>query len=42
MSLVNKSTKPWKFYMGIPAKAMIDRPKNIVEIAEQFLKEYGN
>lgn len=41
MSLVVKSTRPWKFYIGSPARPIIDRPKEIIEIAKKFLKEYN-
>ena len=37
MSLINKSTEPYKIYVGIPAKAICERKRNF-EIMEQKLK----
>lgn len=38
MSLVMKSTKPWKMYFGVPARIIGDRSKNLLEL-EKKLKE---
>lgn len=38
MSLVTKSTEPWKIYMGIPAKAVSDRSKKLLELEKEYLK----
>ncbi len=43
MSLIAKSTKPWKFYFGNPAKPYFDRPKEaVLKLEEDFKnsKEY--
>lgn len=42
MSLVLKSTRPWKLYFGVPAKAITDRQKNLLELEKQFLNEVSN
>lgn len=39
MSLVSKSTDAWGIYVGVPAKKIKDRKKNILELEKQFLKE---
>ncbi len=39
MSLVNKTTEPWKIYAGIPIKYLKDRKKDLLEKEEKFLKE---
>lgn len=39
MSLVTKSTKPWKIYFGVPARIIGDRDKNILKLEQEFLKE---
>lgn len=39
MTLVNKSTKPWGIYLGIPAKKVKDRKQNLLELEKQFLEE---
>lgn len=42
MSMVLKSTKPWKFYMGTPARSVVDRSEEETKkIANEFLKEYN-
>ena len=42
MSLVLKSTKPWKLYFGVPAKAITDRQKGLLELEKEFLNEVNN
>ena len=37
MSLVTKSTDPWGIYVGIPAKRIKDRKKDILELEKKFL-----
>jgi len=39
MSLILQSTKPWKIYVGIPAKPIRDRKKNLLNLEQQFLNE---
>lgn len=39
MTLVNKSTKPWGIYLGIPAKKVKNRKQNLLELEKQFLEE---
>ena len=40
MSLCSKSTDPWSVYVGIPAKKLKDRKKEILELEKRF-KESG-
>ena len=40
MSLVNKTTLPWHIYVGIPAKPLKERSKNLLNLEKEFLKEY--
>ena len=40
MSLVIEPTQPWKIYVGIPARPIKDRNKNILELEKQYLTEY--
>ena len=39
MSMVTKTTKPWNIYFGIPAKIIKKRSRNLLGMANQFLKE---
>ena len=39
MTLVNKSTRPWSVYAGIPGKKVKRRNKNLLNLQRQFLKE---
>jgi len=39
MSLVLSSTEPWSIYVGIPAKKIKRRKKNLLELEKQFLEE---
>ena len=39
MSLVMKSTKPWKMYFGTPARIIGDRSNNILNLEQEFIKE---
>lgn len=39
MSLMTKSTKPWKVYFGIPAKAIKNRKKDLLELEKKYLNE---
>lgn len=41
MSLVHKSAEPWGVYVGVPAKRIKNRKKNILELERQFLEELG-
>lgn len=36
MSLCTRSTKPWSINVGIPAKKIKDREKDILELEENF------
>lgn len=36
-SLITHPTKPWGVYFGIPAKRMMERNKNILDLEKQFL-----
>lgn len=36
MSLVNKSTLPWGVYLGIPARRIKDRSKNLISLEGQI------
>ncbi len=36
MSLINKTTEPWKIYVGIPAKPKSDRSKKVLDLEKQF------
>jgi galactoside O-acetyltransferase len=36
MSLITKSIPPWKICLGIPAKTLIDRKKNLLEWVNKF------
>ncbi len=42
MSLVTKSTEPWKIYFGIPAKAIKNRKKDLLALEKQYLQERGS
>ena len=37
MSLMLKSTKPWKIYVGIPAYAIKDRKKDLLKLEKRYL-----
>ncbi len=39
MSLLMKSTQPWKVYFGVPARIIGDRNKNILNLEQEFLNE---
>lgn len=39
MSMVTKSTKPWKMYFGIPAKILKDRKKDLLDLEKKYLEE---
>lgn len=39
MSLVRKSTEPWKIYAGIPAKPIKDRSKKLLELERCYLED---
>lgn len=42
MTLINKSTKPWGIYSGIPAHRISERKKNLLELEQIFLREGCN
>ncbi|PAF51517.1 hypothetical protein [Helicobacter sp. 13S00477-4] len=37
-SLINRPTKEWGIYFGIPAKRILERSKNILQLEEELLK----
>jgi galactoside O-acetyltransferase len=39
MTLVTKSTKPWTFYFGIPAKRLKARRRELLDIEQDYLRE---
>lgn len=39
MSLMTKSSKPWKVYVGIPAKVIKKRKKDLLKLEKQYLEE---
>lgn len=39
MSLVNRNTDPWGIYVGIPAKRLKDKSRNLLTLEKQFLQE---
>lgn len=39
MSLVKKSTEPWKIYAGIPAKPIKERTRNLLELERCYLED---
>ncbi len=42
MSLVLKSTQPWKLYFGIPARPIADRQKHVLDLEVKLLDEVKN
>ena len=42
MSLVTKSTEEWGVYVGIPAKRIRERKRDILMLEKQYLKEVYN
>ena len=42
MTLLNKSTQPWGVYIGIPARRIKDRKKDILSLEDKFLEEVSN
>lgn len=42
MVLLNKSTSPWGIYVGIPARRLKDRKKDLLELEKEFLAEVAN
>lgn len=41
MALVTKSTEPWGVYIGIPARRVKARKKDLLELEAKFLQETG-
>ena len=41
MSCIRKPTLPWKVYIGNPARPIMDRSKNVLELEKQYLAECG-
>lgn len=42
MSLIMKSTQPWKIYFGVPARIVGDRCKDLLDLEKQLLEERGD
>lgn len=42
MSFINKSSDPWSIYIGIPAKKLKERSKNLLFLENKFLDENTN
>ncbi|WP_201618098.1 acyltransferase [Psychrobacter urativorans] len=42
MSLINKDTSPWGIYVGIPAKRVKERKKDLLVLEKKFLEEINN
>lgn len=42
MSLCNRDLEPWGMYVGIPARRIRERDKQLVAFAEQFEREYAD
>lgn len=42
MSLIMKSTLPWKIYFGVPARTLSERKKDLLELEKKFMEKiYG-
>ncbi|MCI5968212.1 acyltransferase [Helicobacter sp.] len=41
MSMISGETDPWGIYVGIPARKIKDRSRNILELEKSFLREIG-
>ena len=39
MALCNKSTEPWSMYIGVPAKKMRERKKDVLDMEKEFFKD---
>lgn len=39
MSLVAHPTKPWKIYFGVPARAVQERKKDLLDLEREFIKD---
>jgi galactoside O-acetyltransferase len=37
MSLVNRSTQAWSFYMGVPARRLRERSKDLLQLEREYL-----
>lgn len=42
MTLLNKSTKPWGIYVGIPARRIKQRSRDLLELEKIFIEEHSN
>lgn len=42
ISLVTRSTEPWGIYTGIPARRHRERSKNLLSLADQFIREQSD
>jgi len=42
MTLVNKSTQPWGIYIGIPARRVKERRKDMLKLEKKFISEVTN
>jgi acetyltransferase-like isoleucine patch superfamily enzyme len=41
MTLVMKSTEPWSIYVGIPARKLRERKKDLLELEKGYVLEHG-
>ena len=41
MSLCKKSIEPWKIYAGVPARAIKDRSKVLLDLEKEYMNEYN-
>ncbi|MGV1060031.1 acyltransferase [Clostridium perfringens] len=41
MTLVTKNTEPWKIYVGVPAKVIGDRSKELLEFEKIYKENYN-
>lgn len=42
MSLVTKSTAPWGVYFGVPARRVMERKRELLELEKRFLADSSN
>lgn len=42
MALVTRSTEAWGIYTGIPARRQRDRSKELLSLADQFIREQSD
>jgi len=42
MTLINKGTRPWGIYLGVPARRVDERKRDLLELEKQFLSDIHN